>query len=110
MKMGQPAEVNQADRLATRTLAAAIVASVANDEEMPLGLIEYSLSDLGPDPAFARADVESLVMQLAQEVCELAKEKDEAVRLLVKATHGGDITRDDTRRVSALMKATGVEP
>jgi hypothetical protein len=108
--MGQPIHPTPSDRAATRELAAAVVQSVEDDEVMPLGLIEYSLSDLGPDPAFARADVESLVMQLAQEVCELAKEKDEAVRLLVKATHGGDITRDDTRRVSALMKATGVEP
>jgi hypothetical protein len=100
--MGTPATPSAQDRASIRQLCADVVRSVEEDAEMPL--------PIGDGALVVRDDVESLVMQLAQEVCELAKEKDEAVRLLVKATHGGEITRDDTRRVSALMKVTGVEP
>jgi hypothetical protein len=71
--MGDPAEVSPRDRLAVRTLASAIVDSVRADEEMPLGLDEVTT---GGRAYYRRSDVETLAFGLAQEIGQLAAERD----------------------------------
>jgi hypothetical protein len=70
--MGDPAIPPEADRKATRELAAAIVQSVVDDEAMPLGLTAYSV---GSAQVFDKDAVETLVFQLAQEITMLVKER-----------------------------------
>lgn len=63
--MGEPAIPPPAERRETRALALAIVESVRNDEEMPLGL------HTTPSGMVHRPPVEELVFRLAQEVALL---------------------------------------
>jgi hypothetical protein len=58
--MGEPRQPSPSNRLATRALAAAVVASVVEDEAMPLPISDGAL--------VVRDDVETLVFELAQEV------------------------------------------
>jgi len=71
--MGEPAQPTEEDRSATRKLACAIVDSVRNDERMPLPFDDDC--GTGRHRMFFADDVESLVMQLAQEITLLVNEK-----------------------------------
>lgn len=63
--MGEPATPTPAERDERRNLAAAIVASVLNDEAMPHGL--RVIKTIGGD-ILERVDVEQLLFHLAQEI------------------------------------------
>lgn len=65
--MGEPAIPTEADRKATRELAAKIVDSVRNDEPMQLGLNTWRETSFGSWLCELRR-VEELVFQLAQEI------------------------------------------
>lgn len=91
-----------AARAQTRELAAAVVESVRADERMPL--------PFDGDDVYSRIDVEALVMRLALELVTRDGEFVDAVRLLAKATHGGNITNADTKRIAELCRVAGVEP
>ena len=74
--MGEPAIPTDADRRATRELAARVVESVRNDEAMPcrdLYTTESRMSLANCD-AVAVDDLEALIFGLAQEVCALRNE------------------------------------
>jgi hypothetical protein len=78
--MGEPVSMSPDTRAKLRALAASIVASVIEDEHMPLG---FDSETFGKCEVYLRDDVESLVCQLAQEVVALTKERDGLrVRLL----------------------------
>lgn len=64
--MGMTAVPTLADRAAIRARAAAIVEAVTNDEPWPLGLMVYCTPHIGD--VVSVKDVETLVMQLAQEI------------------------------------------
>ena len=66
--MGEPRTPSPQDRTATRHLAARILQSIRDDEEMALGLEEVTTGDRA---YYRRSDVEDLVASLAQEVCAL---------------------------------------
>jgi hypothetical protein len=67
--MGEPATPTEAERLATRALAASIVEAVRNDEEWPTHHhLRTSIDGL-------RAYFEEVVFALAQEVTLLLEEK-----------------------------------
>lgn len=77
--MGKPVEVSPENRAKTRSLAAAIVESVRNDEEMPLpGVVDcYARAS-----SVERDGVESLVMEMAQEIVALAATLDLARKVV----------------------------
>ncbi len=70
--MGDPSHPTT-QRAETRRLASAIVESVRNDEEMP---VPPSLESLRPGD---RADVEAWLFDLAQELCRVTGELNEAL-------------------------------
>jgi hypothetical protein len=72
--MGEPAEPTKAERERNQQLAAAIVESVRNDEEMPIG-IEWPKNPLDCADCPVSA-VEELVFQLAQEITILVAERE----------------------------------
>ena len=73
--MGDLRTPTPSDRLSTRHLAARILQSIRDDEEMPLGLDRADSVDLMNGNAVHIADVEDLVASLAQEVCALEEER-----------------------------------
>lgn len=76
--MGETATPPPSDRAATRATARAIIEAVEADERMP-GLEYIRAHDPGfVSVAYAKNDVDSLLLALAQEVVALANERDEA--------------------------------
>ena len=85
--MGDPATPTAKERAETRALAATIVKRVRADERMPLHAPVVVCSIDGyPAEVCMRGDVESLVMQLAQEIdllaADLRRERDMSAQLL----------------------------
>jgi hypothetical protein len=71
--VGDPCQPTSEERQATRALCRAIVKSVVEDAVMPLPIATvYPLATTGH--LYSQADVEDLVMTLAQEVLALANE------------------------------------
>ena len=77
--MGDLRNPTPQDRTATRHLAARILQSIRDDEEMPLGSVTWRETIAGPE-LMLRSDVETLVSSLAQEVCALEEERDRMSR------------------------------
>lgn len=75
--MGEPVELSDAERSRIRKLARAVVQSVVDDAKMPHGLepLAWALVAHGVGECYERADVESLITQLSQEICNLVDEK-----------------------------------
>lgn len=82
--MGAPVSVSPESRAKTRSLAAAIVAAVENDERMPHGLLDTRIDG---QRIFLADQVESLVMEMAQEICALTESADRAAERLLFCMH-----------------------
>jgi hypothetical protein len=73
--MGEPAEPTEAERKERWQLAAAIVESVRNDEEMPIG-IEWPKKVPLDCPDCPVSAIEELIFDLAQEITILLAERE----------------------------------
>lgn len=73
--MGEPCQPSKKDREETRRLATAIVESVRNDERMPA----IQIHDTIAGRFYSSNDVNAVVLQLAQEICALQEERDDAL-------------------------------
>ena len=89
--MAEPRQPTPQDRTAIRHLAARILQSIRDDEEMALGLTVrgrevLSLNGVTYVAVYDKSDVEDLVSSLAQEVCALEAEHDAAWREGINAS------------------------
>lgn len=82
------------------------------DDENPIAFACHDCCGHGNEDGWCirLEDIDGWMETVDRSASKLREERDEAVRLLAKATHGGNITRDDTTRISALIRAAGVEP